>query len=93
MPEYITLIKTNPPEFQQARERLSRITQRPQEDIEVHGIWSTLGSHDLLVAYNAPEQEKAMQFIQNKVNGVGIRSTQTLSGQALSSFTPGYGKD
>ncbi len=87
---YICLIKAEAPRINSVTNNLKRLTKSPTKNIEVHGAWATFGAHDAVVVFTAETPEHAMEFIQSNVSNIdGIRSTETLTGQPLPSFTPG----
>lgn len=87
---YVCLIKAEPQRISSVTSQLKNIEKRPITGIEVHGAWATFGAHDAVVVFTAENPEKAMDFITRNVSNIdGIRSTETLTGQPLPSFTPG----
>lgn len=87
---YVCLIKAEPQRIHTVTGQLKNLEKRPASGIEVHGAWATFGAHDAVVIFTADAPEKAMDFITRNVSNIeGIRSTETLTGQPLPSFTPG----
>lgn len=87
---YVCLIRAEAPRISSVTNRLKNLQKSPTRGIEVHGAWATFGAHDAVVVFTAENPERAMEFITNNVSNIdGIRSTETLTGQPLPSFTPG----
>ncbi len=87
---YICLIKAEAPRVSNVTNELKNLEKRPTSGIEVHGAWATFGAHDAVVVFTADSPQHAMDFITSNVSNIeGIRSTETLTGQPLPSFTPG----
>ncbi len=87
---YVCLIKAEAPRINSVTSELKNLEKRPSSGIEVHGAWATFGAHDAVVVFTADSPQNAMEFITKNVSNIdGIRSTETLTGQPLPSFTPG----
>jgi len=87
---YVCLINAEAQRISSVTNQLKNIEKRPTSGIEVHGAWATFGAHDAVVVFTADSPQNAMEFITRNVSNIdGIRSTETLTGQPLPSFTPG----
>ncbi len=87
---YVCLIKAEAQRINSVTGELKNIQKSPTRGVEVHGAWATFGAHDAVVVFTAESPQNAMEFITRNVSNIeGIRSTETLTGQPLPSFTPG----
>ena len=87
---YVCLVKAEAQRISSVASELKNLEKRPASGIEVQGAWETFGAHDAVVVFIADSPQHAMEFITRNIsNFEGIRSTETLTGQPLPSFTPG----
>ena len=87
---YVCLIMVDPQQTSNVENHLKNLQKHPTSGVEVYGAWATFGAHDAVVIFSAETPERAMEFVTRNVSSIdGIRSTETLTGQPLPSFTPG----